>query len=87
MKTRSIVVTNPQGLHARPASLFVKEAKKFKSDVRFRFHGGEYNAKSIITVLRACVAVNSELELVADGEDEDAALEGIANIVVSGLGE
>lgn len=87
MKHVSITVNNAHGLHARPANLFTREAQKFTSKITFEFEEEIYNAKSIIEVLSACVVKDSTIKLMAEGDDEDAALEAIAQAVAAGLGE
>ena len=93
MKEEKIVVNNKVGLHARPASLFVQEAGKYSSDIKvstvdpdtdeFR----EANAKSILGVLTLGVFQGMEITIKADGEDEEAAVEGLINLVEEDFGE
>lgn len=87
MKQIEIKVTNPHGLHARPANLFARQAQTYDSEITILFGGGSYNAKSIISVLSACVVKDSVITLVADGADEDAALDGLTQAIEAGLGE
>jgi len=87
MTSQKVTVNNPTGLHARPASVFAKTAGKFNSSVKICVAGKEYNAKSIVSVLKACVKAGTEIELVADGEDEAAAVHTLCAAVEEGLGE
>lgn len=87
MISRKVTVINPTGLHLRPAGLLCKEAMKFKSMITFSYKGGSANAKSVLSVLGACVKCGSEIELVCDGEDEDAAMQALVTAIESGLGE
>lgn len=87
MKNLKITVSNPSGLHARPASAFVRATTKFDSNVSFKKADQVYNAKSIIAIMSACVKCNEEIEILADGEDEDEAIDAIAAAIRSGLGE
>ena len=64
-----------------------KEALKYKSMVTFNFNGGTANAKSVLSVLGACVKCGDEIELVCEGEDEEKALETLTSFIESGLGE
>lgn len=80
-------ITNKTGLHARPASVFVKETLKYKSSITLEVDGKEYNAKSILGVLGACVKSGTEITLICDGPDEAEALQGMIAAVESGLGE
>ena len=87
MVSRKVVVHNPSGLHLRPAGTLCKEAMKYKSLVTFTFGDTTANAKSVLSVLGACVKENDEIELVCEGEDEEKALEALYSIIQSGLGE
>ena len=87
MVSRDVTIINPSGLHLRPAGILCKEAMKFKSLITFRFRDGSANAKSVLSVLGACVKCGDEIELVCEGEDEEAALETLVAAIESGLGE
>jgi len=82
-----VTITNKSGLHARPASVFVKETLKYKSAINITVNGKEFNAKSILGVLAACVKTGTEIEITCTGEDENEALAGMSTVVESGLGE
>ena len=87
MISQKVTIKNPTGLHLRPAGILCKEAMKFKSLITFRFRDGSANAKSVLSVLGACVKCGDEIELVCEGEDEEAALETLVAAIESGLGE
>jgi len=87
MTSETIVIVNPSGLHARPASNFVKLAARFNSSVEIVKNGKSYNAKSIISILSACVKYSETFEIRVNGEDEQEALTAIVDAVKSGLGE
>lgn len=87
MVSRKVVINNPTGLHLRPAGLFCKTAMEFPCSVRFRTGKGENNAKSVLSILGACVKCGDELEIICDGEDEEKALCKMVTIVEEGLGE
>ena len=87
MRSCKVQVKNPIGLHLRPAGNLCKEALKYKSMVTFNFNGGTANAKSVLSVLGACVKCGDEIELVCEGEDEEKALETLTSFIESGLGE
>lgn len=87
MISQKVIVKNPTGLHLRPAGILCKEAMKFKSLVTFTFDGGTANAKSVLSVLGACVKCGDEIELVCEGEDEQEAMETLVHAIESGLGE
>ena len=87
MVNQKIVIKNPTGLHLRPAGNLCKEAMKFKSLVTFVFKDNIANAKSVLSVLGACVKCGDEIELVCEGEDEEEALAGLVQAIEDGLGE
>lgn len=87
MRSCKVQVKNPTGLHLRPAGNLCKEALKYKSMVTFNFNGGTANAKSVLSVLGACVKCGDEIELVCEGEDEEKALDTLTSFIESGLGE
>jgi len=87
MLTRKITITNPSGLHMRPASLFAKAATPFQSEVTFSIRGNNYNAKSMISVLTASVKCGEEIELKISGDDEQECMDALVAAIESGLGE
>ncbi len=87
MLSQKIVVKNPTGLHLRPAGILCKEAMKYKSLITFTFEGGTANAKSVLSILGACVKCGDEIELVCEGSDEQEAMEALIAAIQSGLGE
>lgn len=87
MVSQKVVVTNPSGLHLRPAGLLCKEALKYKSYITFQFKETTANAKSVLSVLGACVKSGDEIQVNCDGEDEQDALNHIVELIKSGLGE
>lgn len=87
MVSKKVVIENPTGLHLRPAGVLCKEAMQFKSLITFNFRGGTANAKSVLSVLGACIKSGTEIELVCEGEDEELALKTLVDAIESGLGE
>lgn len=87
MVSKKVVIENPTGLHLRPAGILCKEAMQFKSLITFNFRGGTANAKSVLSVLGACIKSGTEIELICDGEDEEIALRTLIDAIESGLGE
>lgn len=87
MVTQKTTIKNTTGLHLRPAGLFCNTAVQFKSKVSFRFKDTTANAKSILSVLGACIKRGDEIELVCEGIDEKEALEAMIQIIEDGLGE
>ncbi|MDD6194918.1 MAG: HPr family phosphocarrier protein [Lachnospiraceae bacterium] len=88
MVEQKVKITNPTGLHLRPAGIFCQEAMKFASKVTFRYSlNCEANAKSVLSVLGACVKSGDEIVIVCDGEDEQVALDTLVALVENGFGE
>ena len=81
------VIKNPSGLNLRPAGVLCKEALRYKSKISFKIRTTTANAKSVLSVLGACVKSGDEIEFVCDGPDEKEALEAMLRIVEEGLGE
>lgn len=90
MRTTELTVRNPSGIHARPAALFVRTVAKFRAKVTLQnvTGGGEpVDAKSMIALMKAAPKQGQVIRLVAEGEDEDAAIAALEEAVTSGLGE
>lgn len=88
MIKKDVMITNPTGLHLRPAGNLCREAMKFKCKVNFEYDGGNSaNAKSVLSVLGACIKSGTTITLCCDGEDEDAALMALVSYIEGGLGE
>ena len=87
MVSQKVVIKNPTGLHLRPAGILCKEAMQFKSRITFTFRDNAANAKSVLSVLGACIKCGDEIELFCDGVDEDEALKAMVKLIEDGLGE
>ena len=87
MVSQKVTITNPTGLHLRPAGILCREAMNFKSLVTFLYRGNTANAKSVLSVLGACIKSGDEIELVCDGEDEEEALKVLVTLIEEGFGE
>lgn len=83
MVSKEVVVNNGTGLHARPATLLVKKASAFKSDVSIEFNGKKANVKSLIGVLSLGVTKGAAITVSANGDDEALAVEEIANLIAT----
>ena len=77
MKQVTVTVVDPVGLHARPATVAVNAASKFKSEINVAFKGREVNMKSIMGVMSLGIPTQSEITISCSGEDEDAAVAAI----------
>jgi phosphotransferase system HPr (HPr) family protein len=90
LKSVDVEISNPSGLHARPAALFVRQATTYKSSVTLQNLGTgkpPVNAKSLISVLTAELVKGSTVRIAADGADEAEALAGLEATIQGGLGE
>ena len=87
MVRQKVVIKNPTGLHLRPAGILWKEAMKYKSLITFTFRDNTANAKSVLSVLGACVKCGDEIEFACQGEDEEEALRALVQAVEDRLGE
>lgn len=87
MVSQNVVIKNPTGLHLRPAGILCKEAMQFKSLITFTHRENTANAKSVLSVLGACVKCGDEITITCDGEDEENALKTLVGAIESGLGE
>jgi len=84
MVQTDLTLNNEQGLHARPADLFVRTANKFKSEIKISnlsTGSSDVNAKSILRILSLGVYSGHTIRVVADGEDETQAIEEIKTLV------
>ena len=81
MVSKELIVNNGTGLHARPATLLVKKASSFKSDVSIEFNGKKANVKSLIGVLSLGVTKGANITVTASGDDETLAAEEIAKLI------
>lgn len=87
MVSQKVKIINPTGLHLRLAGNLCKEAMKYNSKITFEYSGNTANAKSVLSVLGACIKSGDEITLICDGEDEQGALRELVAYVESGLGE
>ena len=81
MKEINVLVIDPVGLHARPATVAVNAASKFKCDVKVSFHERSVNMKSIMGVMSLGIPTQSEVKISCEGEDEDTAITTIEEIL------
>lgn len=85
MKEETIKVRNRRGIHARSATLIVRTSSKFNSRITIVKDSMEINAKSIMGVLMLAAEYDTRLRIIAEGEDEDKALEEMKNLFEHGL--
>ncbi len=87
MIKKKIQIVNKLGMHARPATLIVKTATKYRSDFRIKKDDMEINGKSIMGVMTLAAEYLSELELIANGIDEEFLIKEIADLFASKFDE
>jgi phosphocarrier protein len=87
MTSRSVMVVNQLGVHARAAAKFVHLATRFDARVRVARHDREMDGKSIMGILLLAAAKGSTITISADGSDEQAAVDALAVLVETGFGE
>lgn len=83
--SRTVTVRNPEGLHARPADLLVREASKFQSTILIGGDGEPVDCKSILSLLTLGAAEGTKLTVSAVGPDAEVALESIAALFEAGF--
>ncbi len=81
MVRKEVILRNESGLHARPASIFVKEASKFDSEIKVSKNGKKYNAKSIMGLLGMGAVKGDNIIIEADGEDEQIAVQELSDLI------
>lgn len=85
MLVKEIVVQNQVGLHARPATFFIQKANEFKSSIWVEKEERRVNAKSLLGVLSLGIVGNTKIRIIADGTDEEEAIDGLVKLVQSGF--
>jgi phosphotransferase system HPr (HPr) family protein len=85
--SRKVVITNPQGLHARPADLFSRMASRYQARIGVIKENHRVDGKSILDLLTLAAEEGTELTIEASGRDADAALEALARLVVANFQE
>ena len=84
---KNVSIKNASGLHARPAGMFVKKAAEFKATVEVIAKGKTVNAKSIMGIMSLGLGQGDELTVVANGEDQEAAVNALVELIEGGFGE
>ena len=87
MFSKEVIVQNQVGLHARPATFFIQKANEFKSSIWVEKDERRVNAKSLLGVLSLGIVGGTEVKVIADGSDEQQAVDGLVKLVESGFAE
>lgn len=81
MEKLTIKLNNPDGLHARPAAIFIQVASKYTSDLEIEAHGVTVNGKSIIGIMSLGAFHGEEITLIAKGQDEKQMIQDLKNLI------
>jgi len=87
MIQREVTITNNSGLHARPATFFIQKANSYRSSVWVVKDDRKVSAKSLLGVLSIGIAKGMTITLLADGDDEEAAINGLVELIESGFND
>ena len=87
MISKEVVINNQVGLHARPATFFIQKANEFKSSIWVEKDERRVNAKSLLGVLSLGIVKGTTITLIADGSDEDDAINTLSELIDSDFNE
>ena len=87
MISKEVVINNQVGLHARPATFFIQKANEFKSSIWVEKEERKVNAKSLLGVLSLGIVKGTAVNIIADGADEEAAIETLSALIDSDFSE
>lgn len=87
MVSTSVTIQNSVGLHARPATFFVQKANSYKCSIWVEKEDCRVNAKSLLGILSLGIAKGMTVTLIADGQDEAIAVEGLVNLINNEISE
>ena len=87
MYSKDVMVQNQVGLHARPATFFIQKANEFRSSIWIEKEERRVNAKSLLGILSLGIIGGTQIKIIADGADEQAAVNSLVELVESGFSE
>ncbi len=87
MCVKEVMVQNQVGLHARPATFFIQKANEFKSSIWVEKEERRVNAKSLLGVLSLGIVGGTSIDIIADGSDEQEAVDSLVSLVESAFAE
>ena len=87
MCMKDVEVKNKVGLHARPATFFIQKANEYKSSIWVEKEERRVNAKSLLGILSLGIVGGAKIRIIADGSDEQLAVDGLVKLVESGFSE
>ncbi len=85
MCVKEVLVENQVGLHARPATFFIQKANEFKATIWVEKEERRVNAKSLLGVLSLGIIGGTVIKIIADGSDEELAVDSLVDLVKSGF--
>lgn len=85
MYSKEVAVTNSVGLHARPATFFIQKSNEFKSSIWVEKGDRRINAKSLLGILSLGIIKGTDIKIIADGVDEEAAVSALASLIENEL--
>lgn len=87
MFVKEVMVQNQVGLHARPATFFIQKANEYKASIWIEREERRVNAKSLLGILSLGIVGGTSIKIIADGEDEEAAVNSLVDMVKGGFVE
>ena len=87
MVSRDVTIKNNVGLHARPATFFIQKANSYRSSIWVEREDRRINANSLLGVLSLGIVKGMTITIIADGQDETEAVEGLAALIDTGFNE
>lgn len=87
MISREVLISNNIGLHARPATFFIQKANSFKCSIWVEKEERRVNAKSLLGVLSLGIVKGMTITVIAEGPDENEAVDGLIELVNTGFGD
>lgn len=87
MYVKEVTVQNQVGLHARPATFFIQRANEFKASIWIEKEERRVNAKSLLGILSLGIVGGTTIKIIADGSDEQVAVNSLADLVESGFSD
>ena len=87
MISKDVAVKNQVGLHARPATFFIQKANEFKASIWVEKEERKVNAKSLLGVLSLGITKGTTINIIADGPDEEAAIESLTQLITTGFND
>lgn len=87
MISKEVLINNQVGLHARPATFFIQKANEFKSSIWIEKDDRRVNAKSLLGVLSLGIVKGTTITIIADGADQEEAIETLSKLIDSDFSE